>query len=79
LQSTRTALGEVTGRLRADEYDRHSIPTDLRMSFKILAEMARMMHLTGLDNDIEALARAFLDLVEPLPASLSDIAPGVQR
>ena len=45
----------------------------------ILAEMARMMHLPGLDSDIEALARAFLDQVEPLPADLSDIALGVQR
>ena len=37
------------------------------------------MHLRGLDNDIEALARAFMDQVEPLHADLSDIALGVQR
>ena len=26
LESTRTALGEITGRLREDEYDVHSFP-----------------------------------------------------
>ena len=30
LESTRTALGEITGRLREDEYDMHSFPSDLR-------------------------------------------------
>jgi hypothetical protein len=79
LQSTRTALGEVTGRLREDEYDMHSFPSDLRMSFKILAEMARMMHLHGLDNDIEALAKAFMVQVEPLHADLSEIALEVKK
>jgi len=78
LGSTRTALEESTSRLREDEYDMHSIPSDLRMSFLIMAEMARMMHLRGLDNDIEALARAFMDQVEPLHADLSEIALGVQ-
>jgi hypothetical protein len=79
LQSTRTALGEITARLREDEYDMHSFPSDLRMSFLIMAEMARMMHLRGLDNDIEALARAFMDQLEPLHADLSDITLEVQR
>ena len=79
LESTRTALGEITGRLREDEYDMHSFPSDLRMSFMIMAEMARMMHLPGLDSDIEALAKAFMGQVEPLHADLSDIALGVQR
>ena len=78
LQSTRTALGEITGRLREDEYNMHSFPSDLRMSFMIMAEMARMMHLPGLDNDIEALAKAVMDQVEPLNADLSEIALGVQ-
>jgi hypothetical protein len=78
LESTRTALEEITARLREDEYDMHSFPSDLQMSFKILAEMARMMHLRGLDNDIEALAKAFMDQVEPLHADLSDITLGVQ-
>jgi hypothetical protein len=49
------------------------------MSFLIMAEMARMMHLRGLDSDIEALAKAFMDQVEPLHADLSEIALGVQR
>jgi hypothetical protein len=44
LESTRTALGEITGRLREDEYNIHSFPSDLQMSFKVMAEMARMMH-----------------------------------
>lgn len=79
LQSTRTALGEITGRLREDEYDMHSLPSDLRMSFKIMAEMARMMHLPGLDNDIEALAKAFMVQVEPLHADLSEIALEVKK
>lgn len=79
LESTRSALGEVTGRLRADEYDMHSLPSDLRMSFMFMAELARMMHLPGLDKDIEALAKAFLDQVEPLHADLSDIALWVRR
>jgi len=74
LDSTRTALGEITGRLREDEYDMHSFPSDLRMSFKILAEMARMMHLPGIDRDIEDLAKAFMVQVEPLHADLSEIA-----
>ena len=78
LESTRTALEEITARLREDEYDMHSFPSDLRMSFLIMAEMARMMHLRGLDNDIEALAKAFMDQVEPLHADLSDITLGVQ-
>ena len=79
LQSTRTALVEITGRLREDEYDMHSFPSDLQMSFKILAEMARMMHLPGLDNDIEALAKAFMDQVGPIHPDLSKIALGVHR
>lgn len=79
LECTRTALGEVAARLRADEYDMHSFPSDLKMSFMVMAEMARMMHLPGLDKDIEALAKAFLDQVEPLNVDLSDIALGVQR
>ena len=79
LESTRTALEEITARLREDEYDMHSFPSDLRMSFLIMAEMARMMHLRGLDNDIEALAKAFMDQVEPLHADLSDITLGVHR
>jgi len=79
LESTRTALEEITARLREDEYDMHSFPSDLQMSFLIMAEMARMMHLPGLDNDIEALARAFMDQLEPLHADLSDITLEVQR
>jgi hypothetical protein len=79
LESTRTALDEITGRLREDEYDMHSLPSDLRMSFMVIAEMARMMHLPGIDSDIEALAKAFMVQVEPLHADLSDIALGVQR
>jgi hypothetical protein len=79
LQSTRTALGEITGRLREDEYDMQSLPSDLRMSFMIMAEMARMMHLPGLDSDIEALAKAFMVQVEPLHADLSEIALEVRR
>jgi len=78
LQSTRTALGEITARLREDEYNMHSFPSDLQMSFLIMAEMARMMHLPGLDNDIEALAKAVMSQVEPLHADLSEIALGVQ-
>ena len=79
LESTRTALGEITARLREDEYDMHSFPSDLQMSFKILAEMACMMQLRGLNSDIEDLAKAFMDQVEPLHADLSDITLGVQR
>ena len=79
LESTRTALEEITARLREDEYDMHSFPSDLQMSFKILAEMACMMQLRGLDSDIEDLAKAFMDQVEPLHADLSEIALGVQR
>jgi len=79
LQSTRTALGEITGRLREDEYDMHSFPSDLKMSFMVMAEMARMMHLPGLDSDIEDLAKAVMSQVEPLHADLSEIALGVQR
>ena len=78
LQSTRTALEEITARLREDEYDMHSFPSDLRMSFKVMAEMARMMHLPGLDSDIEDLAKAVMSQVEPLHADLSEIALGVQ-
>jgi hypothetical protein len=74
VESTRTALGEITDRLKEDEYEMHSLPSDLRMSFMVMAEMARMMHLPGLDRDIEALAKAFLLQVEPLHADLSDIA-----
>ncbi len=74
LQSTRTALGEITGRIREDEYDMHSFPSDLRMSFMVMAEMARMMNLPGLDSDIEALAKAVMIQVEPLHADLSEIA-----
>ena len=73
LESTRTALGEVAARLRADEYDMHSFPSDLKMSFMVMAELARMMHLPGLDKDIESLAKAFMDQVEPLHADISDI------
>jgi len=79
LESTRTALGEITDRLREDEYDMHSLPSDLRMSFKIMAEMARMMHLPGIDSDIEALAKAFMVQVEPLHTDLSDIALEVKK
>ena len=79
LQSTRTALGEITARLREDEYNMHSFPSDLQMSFMIMAEMARMMHLSGLDNDIESLAKAVMSQVEPLHADLSEIALGVHR
>jgi hypothetical protein len=79
LESTRTALEEITARLQEDEYDMHSFPSDLQMSFKILAEMACMMQLRGLDSDIETLAEAFMDQVEPLHADLSDITLGVQR
>jgi len=79
LESTRTALGEVADRLRADEYDMRSFPSDLRMSFMVMAEMARMMHLPGLDRDIEALSKAFMLQVEPLHADLSDIALGVKK
>lgn len=79
LQSTKVALGEITVRLREDEYDMHSLPSDLKMSFLIMAEMARMMHLPGLDRDIEALVKAFMDQVEPLHADLSDIAMGVNQ
>jgi hypothetical protein len=79
MECTRAALGEVADRLRADEYDMRSFPSDLRMSFMVMAEMARMMHLPGLDKDIEALAKAFMDQVEPLHVELSDIALGVQR
>ncbi|MDD2835080.1 MAG: hypothetical protein PHY05_02925 [Methanothrix sp.] len=79
LQSTRTALREITGRLREDEYNMHSFPSDLRMSFMVMAEMARMMHLPGLDSDIEDLAKAVMGQVEPLHADLSQIALGVQR
>jgi hypothetical protein len=55
-----------------------SFPSDLRMSFMVMAEMARMMHLPGLDRDIEALSKAFMLQVEPLHADLSDIALGVK-
>jgi hypothetical protein len=79
LECTRIALGEVAARLRADEYDMHSFPSDLKMSFMVMAEMARMMHLPGLDKDIDALAKAFMDQVEPLHLDLSDIAQVVQR
>lgn len=79
LESTMTALEEITARLREDEYDMHSFPSDLRMSFLIMAEMARMMHLPGLDCDIEALAKAFMDQVELPHADLSDITLEVQR
>jgi hypothetical protein len=79
LESTRTALGEITGRLREDEYDMHSLPSDLRMSFMVMAEMARMMHLPGIDSDIEALAKAFMVQVEPLHADLSNIALEVKK
>jgi hypothetical protein len=72
-------LEEIASRLRADEYDMRSFPSDLRMSFMVLAEMARMMHLPGLDRDIEALAKAFLLQVEPLHADLSDIALEVEK
>jgi hypothetical protein len=78
LESTRAALGEITGRLREDEYDMHSVPSDLRMSFMVMAEMARMMHLQGLDSDIEDLSKAFMDQVEPLHADLSEKCLGVQ-
>ena len=91
LESTRTALGEITGRLREDEYDMRSVPSDLRMSFMVMAEMARMMHLQGLDSDIEDLSKAikglpgyiglevaFMDQVEPLHADLSEKCLGVQ-
>lgn len=78
VESTRTALQEVSDRLRADEYDIHSLPVDLHQSFHILAELARMMHLPELDRDIEVLSRAVLDQVEPLHADLGEAAIGVQ-
>jgi len=78
LESTRTALGEITGRLREDEYNMRSFPSDLKMSFMVMAEMARMMHLPGLDSDIEDLSKAVMSQVEPLHADLSEIALGVQ-
>jgi hypothetical protein len=56
----------------------HGFPSDLQMSFKVMAEMARMMHLPGLDSDIEALAKAVISQVEPLHADLSEITLGVQ-
>ena len=79
LETTRTSLAEITGWLRQDEYDRQSLPSDLRASFMILAEMARMMHLPGLDSDIKALAGALLDQVEPFQVDLSDNALEVKR
>jgi len=79
LGSTRTALEEIASRLRADEYDMRSFPSDLRMSFMVLAEMARMMHLPGLDKDIAALAKAFMDQVEPLHADISDLILEVKK
>jgi len=79
LQSTRTSLAEITGRLRQDEYDRKSLPSDLRASFMVLAGMARMMHLSGLDSDIKALAGALLDQVESFQVDLSDNALEVKR
>ena len=79
LETTRTSLAEITGRLRQDEYDRQSLPSDLRASFMVLAEMARMMHLSGLDSDIKALAGALLDQVEPIPEDLLYIALEVKR
>jgi hypothetical protein len=72
-------LEEIASRLRADEYDMRSFPSDLRMSFMVLAEMARMMHLPGLDRDIETLAKAFMDQVEPLHADISDIVLEVKK
>lgn len=79
LESARAGLSEIIGRLREDEYDRKSLPSDLRSSLMILAEMARMMHLSGLDSDIEALAGALLDQVEPIPEDLFYIALEVKR
>ncbi|MCK9565399.1 MAG: hypothetical protein M0Q43_05050 [Methanothrix sp.] len=79
LDSTRIALGEITDRLREDEYDMHSLPSDLRMSFMVMAEMARMMHLPGLDSDIEGLAKAVMSQVEPLHDDLSVIALEVKK
>jgi len=79
LETTRTSLAEITGRLRQDEYDWQSLPSDLRASFMILAEMDRMMHLPGLDSDIKALAVALLDQVEPIPEDLFYIALEVKR
>jgi len=79
VDSTRTALGEITDHLREDEYDMHSLPSDLKMSFMVMAEMARMMHLPGLDRDIETLAKAFMDQVEPLHADISDIVLEVKK
>ena len=78
IESTKIALEEVTGRLKADEYDIHSFPTDLKMSFKILAEMTRMMHLP-VNKDIEALSRAVMDIVEPLHKDLCDAEPFIER
>lgn len=79
LEAARAGLSEITGRLREDEYDRKSLPADLRSSFMVLAELARMMHLPGLDGDIEALAGALLDQVEPIPEDLFYIALEVKR
>jgi hypothetical protein len=41
--------------------------------------MARMMHLPELDREIEALAKAILDQVEPLNADLAESALEVRR
>ncbi len=77
VESTRASLQEISDRLSADEYDIHSLPVDLRLSFHALAELARTMHLSDLDRDIEALSRAVLDQVEPLHADLLEAASGV--
>ena len=79
LEAARAGLSEIKSRLREDEYDRKSLPADLRCSFKILGELARMMHLPGLDGEIEALAGALLDQVEPIPEDLLYIALEVKR
>jgi hypothetical protein len=79
LESTKAALREISGRLSGDEYDIHNLPVDLCLSFKVLAEMARMMRLPELDREIEALAKAILDQVEPLNADLAESTQEVRR
>jgi len=79
LASTRACLREISDRLNGDEYDIHNLPVDLCLSFKVLAEMARMMRFPELDREIEALAKAILDQVEPLNADLAEDAQEVRR
>ncbi len=79
LESTTSALQEISDRIKGEDYDIHNLPVDICLSFKIMAEMARMMHLPELDRNIEALARSILDHVESLNAELAESAPEVHR